>query len=63
MLGFVFGDPPQALENLRPIAWSTFFAVFHLVGLVLVYGGDSNYELVKVEGGSSARFEGKPLQA
>lgn len=62
-LGFVFGNPPEATDNLQPIPWERFFAVFRLIGLVLVYDGDSQYELVQVEHNHSARFEGKPLQA
>ena len=63
MLGFVFGDPPVARENLHPISWPRFFAVFHLVGLVLVYDSGPNYELLKIEEKTSTRFEGKPMQA
>ena len=63
MLGFVFGDPPLAEANLQPIAWSRFFAVFHLVGLALVYDDSSEYQLLKIENKASGRFEGKPMQA
>ena len=63
-LGFVFGEePPQAEEHLQPITWARFFAVFHLIGLVLVHDGNSGYELLKVDEGGSGRFEGKPMQA
>ena len=63
VLGFVFGEAPAADSNLQPIAWSTFFAQFHLLGLVLSYDGGSGYELLKVEQGHSGWFEGKPMQA
>ncbi len=63
MLGFVFGDAPVAEENLQPITWSQFFAIFHLVGLVLVYDSGSEYELLKIEKGAAGRFEGKPMQS
>jgi hypothetical protein len=62
-LGFVFGEVPKEQESLRPIEWATFFALFHLSGLVLAYGDDMSYELLKAEGESSEWFEGKPLRA
>lgn len=62
-LGFVFGDVPAQQENLQPITWARFFAVFGLMGLVLAYDDDKAYELLKTEDHSAGRYEGKPLQA
>lgn len=62
-LGFVFGAMPVPQESLRPIEWATFFAMFHLMGLVLAYGDDKGYELLKVESDASEWYEGKPLRA
>lgn len=62
-LAFVFGDPPQAQENLQPIPWDRFFATFRLLGLVLAYDGDGEYELLRTEPHDFGSFEGKPLQA
>ena len=60
MLGFVFGDPPIAGERLQPISWDRFFAVFHLLGLVLAHDNGSDYELLKPEEkNTQGRFEGK----
>lgn len=36
---------------------------FSLLGLVLAYDSGSYYELLKGDGESSGRFEGKPMQA
>lgn len=47
-LGFVFGDVPEAAEHLQPLEWSRFFALFHLLGLVLAYE-DGQFELLKLE--------------
>lgn len=59
-LGFVFGETPVSNENLQPIAWSRFFAVFHLLGLVFAHSGDAEYELLKPEEkNTQGRFEGK----
>ena len=62
-LGFVFGEAPLSEEFLQPIPWSRFLAVFHLMGLALVYGGDNDYELVKVEGDKSGPSERRAMQA
>ena len=62
-LGFVFGDAPEAAEQLRPIEWSRFFAVFHLIGLVLSHDGDSDYELMKIEGSKNKSATEKRMQA
>ena len=62
-LAFVFGEAPGVEAQLRPMEWSRFFAIFHLMGLVLSYDEDRDYELLKVEGGKSKQFEGKPLVA
>ncbi len=62
-LGFVFGHPPQADASLQPIPWERFFAVFRLMGLVLAYGGDDQYELLRVEEHHFGSYDGKPLQA
>jgi hypothetical protein len=62
-LGFVFGDAPIANDNLQPISWARFFAVFRLLDLVLAYDEHRDYELVKSEDEDSGRFEGKPLLA
>ena len=52
-LGFVFGEVPEANENLQPISWARFFAVFRLLDLVLAYDNDRDYELVKAGEGSA----------
>ncbi len=65
-LDFVFGElPPEAKAELHLLDWSTFFAMFHLMGLVLAYEFESNheFELLKTEGRKSGQFEGKPLLA
>ena len=63
-LGFVFGDlPPEALTSLQPIEWSRFFAIFHLLGLVLAYSDDREFEILKIEGGQSGRPQVKRMQA
>ena len=63
-LGFVFGQLPQeATASLQPIAWSRFFAVFHLLGLVLAYSGNREFEILKVEGGQDGRPAVKRMQA
>jgi hypothetical protein len=43
--------------------WATFFAMFHLMGLVLAYDDDMGYELLKAENDPADWFEGKPLRA
>ncbi len=63
-LGFVFGDVKQGQAELHPIDWPTFFAMFHLNGLVLAYDDDREFELLKVEGNKdSERFEGKRVSS
>lgn len=62
-LGFVFGNPPQAKENLQPITWDRFNAVFRLLGLVLAYDEGFDYELIRTEDHHDGSFEGKPLNA
>ena len=62
-LAFVFGQTPEAGESLRPIPWERFFAIFHLIGLVLAYDDGHQYELLKLEEHESPRFEGKPMVA
>lgn len=64
-LGLVLGDLPIAQESLRPIAWSQFFAMFHVMGLVLVYDFDNEneFELLKVDGEPSGPYSGKLMQA
>lgn len=62
-LAFVFGDPPEAREHLQPISWARFFAVFKLLGLVLAYDGDGEYELLRTEDHNFGSYEDKPLQA
>lgn len=54
-LGFVFGDVPESEASLRPIAWSRFFALFHLMGLILALDGDREFELLKIEGGNNGQ--------
>ncbi|MGI4829376.1 MAG: hypothetical protein ACRYFU_14460 [Janthinobacterium lividum] len=63
MLGFVFGHPAVDEGLLRPISWSQFFAMFHLMGLVLAHDGGDDYALLKVEDKPSEQFAGKPMQA
>ena len=54
-LSFVFGDIPRdAAEHLRPIEWTRFFALFHLMGLVLSHDGDRDFDLLKVDDGNGA---------
>ena len=48
-LGFVFGDPPQAREQLNPISWAQFFAMFQLMDLALAYDGGAQYELLRMD--------------
>ena len=64
-LGFVLGDVPESEESLRPIAWSQFFAMFHLMGLVLVYDNEheSEFELLKFDEKPSGPYSGKLMQA
>lgn len=63
-LGFVFGQAPETAEHLQPIPWQRFFAIFHMLGLVLRIDGDRDYELLKLPSESSQeRFEGRPMQA
>ena len=62
-LGFVFGNPPEAQEHLQPIPWDRFFAIFRLLGLVLAYDGDGEYELLRTEDHHFGSYEGKPMQA
>ena len=59
-LSFVFGRIPEEAE-LKPIDWATFFAMFHLIGLMLAYDEEGDFELLKVEGRKSRRYEGKPM--
>ncbi len=54
-LGFVFGRPDGSEASLRPIDWSRFFALFHLMGLVLAFDGDHEFELLKIEGGNNGQ--------
>lgn len=61
-LDFVFGPLPEAADELKPIDWATFFAMFHLMGLALAYEED-DFELLQMEGRKSGRFEGKPLMS
>jgi hypothetical protein len=60
-LDFVFGDLPETAGILRPLEWSQFFAIFHLIGLVLVYDDQRDFALLKAEEHTADRFEGKPL--
>jgi hypothetical protein len=62
-LGFVFGKAPEADEHLRPMEWSRFFAIFHLIGLVLAHDGDSEYELLKTNGGEGGHPNEQRMQA
>jgi hypothetical protein len=49
ILRFVMGEFPKDQPELREISWESFFAQFDLLGLSLVYDGDSQYELVYVQ--------------
>jgi hypothetical protein len=62
-LGFVFGDLPQAARELKEISWGQFFALFQLMDLVLAYDGDSEYELLRLDGDLSGELGSKPMQA
>jgi hypothetical protein len=58
-LRFTYGKPSAAQNDLRPISWDSFFAVFDLLGLALVYNDTPRYELLQIEHKSTRRFEGK----
>ena len=61
MLRFVFGHLPVEAEMFEHITWENFFALFDLMGLSLVYDGESSYELLQIEAKSVYRFDGKPM--
>lgn len=49
-IGFVFGDFKDT-DEIKLLDWSQFFALFHMLGLVLAYDADQNFELLRVEEG------------
>ena len=61
ILCFVFEHLPVQAEMFEQISWDNFFALFDLMGLSLVYDGESSYELLQIEAKSVYRFEGKPV--
>ncbi len=61
ILRFVFEHLPAQADMFEQITWENFFALFDLMGLSLVYEGESSYELLQIEVKSVYRFEGKPM--
>ena len=61
ILRFLVGGPSEGTPELRPISWASFFAQFHLLGLVFMYAPDRpEYELLQIEEKSAANVEVRP---
>lgn len=61
ILRFLVGGPPGGTPELRPISWASFFAQFHLLGLVFMYVPDRPvYEFLQIEEKSAANVEVRP---
>lgn len=45
-LQFLFGPAKQGTDELHPISWEQFFALFEMLGLAMVYDNRPSYELL-----------------
>jgi hypothetical protein len=59
VLRFLFDKAPKDETDMHPISWESFFAMFDLMGLALVYDRNGSYELLKVEDRPREQFDGK----